>query len=84
MTHAETIRRGIAARLSARGPRVSWRSVRVRAVPEPHRPGWWMLLTTAPVDGTFWQTGTRRRGRRRLLAVVAQAFARTAGVRSVP
>lgn len=84
MTHAEAIRRAIAARLSARGPRVSWRSVRVRAVPEPHRRGWWVLLSFAPVDGAFWQLGTRRRGRRRLLATVAQAFARTAGARSVP
>ena len=76
MTHLETIRRGIAVQLSRRGAPVSWRSVRVRAVPEPLRPGWWMLVTTAPVQGCFWHLGTRRRSRRFLLAVVARAFAR--------
>lgn len=82
MTHLETIRRGIAFQLWHRGHPTPWRSVRVRAVPEPGRPGWWMLSVDVPGAQAAVERrgflGARRRSRRRLLRDVAWATGRRA------
>lgn len=76
MTHLETIRRGIAAKLSRLGARVSWRSVRVRAVRERGRPGWWVLRSEVHLHPPRWALvgplGLARRSRGRLLADAAR------------
>ena len=82
MTRAEVIRRALVAHQRYMfGSAPSWRAVRVRAVPEHGRPGWWVLHIDAPWFHLLggWRIGgwgpvsKARRSRRRLLADVAAA-----------